>query len=89
MIVFFTVIVEGGVTILILEKLRIPMNQDYDSCMYLWYCFYLFSLDFANKANSNIQNRYLYLDMKYLKPFFTKNRYRPVDTSENIEMRNI
>jgi len=76
MIVFFTVILEGGVTIPLLEKLKIPMNQDYDSIL-------------AHQESNQFSNKFILLDLKYLKPFFTKNQYRPLQTADSMELEDI
>jgi len=61
MIIFFTVLVEGGVTITLLQKLNIPMNVDQD----------VSSSEMIDRPKES--NLFLDFDRKYLKTFFTKN----------------
>jgi len=60
MIVYFTVLVEGGITIPLLRKLQIPVNVDYDSVIQ------------SEDTQSNRKDLFQRIDAKYLHPFFTR-----------------
>jgi NhaP-type Na+/H+ or K+/H+ antiporter len=63
MIIFFTVLVQGGVTITVLKKLNIPMNVDQE----------VHTSSEGMKDYRKERNLFLDFDRKYLRAFFAKN----------------
>jgi len=61
MIVYFTVFVEGGATIPLLRKLKIPINVDYDN-------------EPESVEPTKYELWFQRMDVKYFHPFFTKKR---------------
>jgi len=74
MIILFTVIVEGGLTIPILEKLQIPMGD---------------ANKVDEEKSPDAPSKYVGWDRKYLKPIFTRAVYVPIIEQNNLEMTEV
>jgi len=72
-IIIFTVVVQGGLTVPILIKLGIPIGVNYD--------------EIVAQRNAKYEDKFLQFDNKFLQPFFTNKKYSPPsDHSTQLEL---